>query len=257
MLSNEEISGVVSNEKSSIRMQPLINFRWYTELEPKDIIFDSRLNKDKVILSKKDLTNIDGKVDILCYGGEIINLNQLSDIYNKGFRVVRPGESLKTTKINASKLEKTKLIIDVHNLSDRNLKKLIKFSSKPIFLNIEKNDNLIKKKINSNEYKIKSVKELNGIVGINITKDYLTTNLGRLDSFEHIFRNIDNMVELIGVDNICFSTGFNKNKVLPWEVSKQGDIKFVENWLKVFYGDEVAEKIIWKNAYYFLLNNLS
>ncbi len=248
-----EIRKLVNEVENSIntnKSQNFINFKWCNNSQIIDSKINLQSNKMKIILSKNDLLGLKLQSNILCYDGKITNINEINDIYNNGFRVTRLKENINISRINVRKIENSKLIIDGYNISERNFKKLLKYANKPIFLTY-KNNNIIEKNKYAN-FQIESTKAMGGIIGINIIKQYQKSNVERYNSFENIFRQIDSLIEIIGIDNLCISSGIDKNSVLPWEVSNIGDIKVIENWLKVFYGDEVVEKIMWKNAYTFL-----
>ncbi len=242
-----DLSGVDDSNADIKNFKPFINFKWSSKLDNY-----TNLDKQNIVLTKKDLKNNNSELNIMCYNGIIKNVKHLNEVYDLGYRVVRLSDHIKITKLNIKGIENSKLIIDTFNMSERNLKRLVKYTSNPIFLSIGNSSTISNNKKNASDMHIKLVKSTNGVIGINISKEHLTTNVGRYDSFEYIFRHIDYLIDLIGVDNVCFSAGFDNNNILPWEVSKLRDIKVVENWLKVFYGAEVVEKIMWKNAFNFL-----
>ncbi len=251
-----DLSGVDCNNVDIKKFNPFINFKWSDNLNFQNNNELCNLYSTNVILKRSDLISENSQFNIMCYNGEIKNTKMLTDVYNAGFRVIRLNNDIKISKTNIKNINSSKLIIDTYNMSDRNFRKLVKYTTKPIFLSIGNSTAVSTNKKNASDAKIKAVKTLNGVVGVNISKDHLTTNVGRYDSFEYIFRHIDYLIDLIGIDNLCFSAGFDNNNVLPWEVSKLGDVKVVENWLKVFYGNEAVEKIMWKNVYNFLEKNL-
>ncbi len=257
-----DLSGVDDNEIDIDikKFKPFINFKWFNELIDVNILMLKDVDKNtksyKIVLSYDDLDINTNQLIINCYNGKIDSVKDLDKIFNMGFRVIRLCDNIKITKHTAKYIDNSQLIIDVYGMNEKNYKKLCKYTTKPIFLSIGNSKTISTNKRNVDDSKIKAVRGLNGIVGINITKDHLSTSIGRYDSFEYIFRHIDYLIDLVGVDNLSFSAGFHANNILPWEVGKLGDIKVVENWLKVFYGEEVVEKIMWRNAYNFLMKSL-
>ncbi len=252
-----DLSGVDDNNSEINNFTPFVNFKWNNNMKCQVTNHYNQLTKEKIVLTKEDFKKEDKQFKILCYNGEIENIKDLSKIYDYGYRIVRLQDYIRVTKFNIKVLDSSNLIIDTYSMNEKNFKKLAKYTTKPLFLSIGNSKTISQNHKNASDAQIKTVKELNGVVGINITKEHLTTNIGRYDSFEYIFRHLDYLIELIGVDNLCFSAGFDNNNILPWEVSKLSDVKVVENWLKVFYGNEVAEKIMWKNAYNFLEKSLN
>ncbi len=246
-----DLNGINVELEEIKKLKPVINFNWNNEINLGSVQLGSKANEN-IVLKNTDLSTDKSQINVMCYNGKIMNISTLKNIYDMGYRVVRLEDSIKLTKLNIMQIDKINLIIDTYNMNERNFNKLIKNTNKPLFLSSGNSTSISNNKKNSNDARIKAIKQKNGIVGINITNEHLTTNIGRYNSFEYIFRHVDYLIDLIGVDNLCFSVGFDKNKILPWEVNKIGDIKVIENWLKVFYGDDVVEKIMWKNAFDFL-----
>ncbi len=251
-----DLSGINENNNDIKNFEPFINFKWGDKLETNENESFANFNKQINVFSKYDLKVTNTQLNVMCYRGTINNIKSLKDIYNKGYRVVRIYDYIKITKSNVKILNDSKLIIDTYGMSEKNLKKFLKYTIKPACLSIGNSSTISKNKNNAKDANIKAIKELNGVVGINISREHLNTTVGRYDSFEYIFRHIDYLIDLIGEDNLCFSVGFDNQSIYPWEVNKLGDVKVVENWLKVFYGKGTAEKIMWKNAYDFLERSL-
>ncbi len=260
MMRYADLSGFDEVNFDILKVRPLINFKWSNDLnlkKEKEIGIEKQIiDKYRIVLSKEDLNLNETSLKIKCYNNSSTKIKHLKEIYDNGYRVLRLNDSIKLSTLNIKQLDNINIIIDAYNMSERNFKKLSKLTTRPIFFSIGNSKTVSLNKNNANDTQIKVIKELGGVVGINITKEHLTTNIGRYDSFEYIFKHIDYLIELIGADNVCFSAGFSQNSILPWEVSKLSDLKVIENWLKVFYDEEVCEKVMWKNAYKFLQRSI-
>ncbi|MBO5269203.1 MAG: membrane dipeptidase, partial [Clostridia bacterium] len=94
----------------------------------------------------------------------------------------------------------------------------------------------------------KEIKNLGGIVGINLYKDHLTDPSGPPATAETIFEHIDHFMELGGENTVCFGCDFDGAE-LPDEIRNVSDVTSVaEVLLRHHYPESLVRKIFWENA---------
>ncbi len=227
--------------------KPYINFVWTNNISNFDVgnynnLVKSRLNIDR-----------NGCNEILSYNGYLRDINYL---YEYGVRAVELKNKFEVSKSNISNMNNLGILMDCNGLEDKDFNNLKKFSTTPFFSTIGNSFDVCSNSNNLKNERLEGIKEVKGVVGINIEDKYLTSHVGRYDSFEYMFKHIDYLIETVGEDCIGFSCGFNQGLILPWEVQREKDMKIVYHWLEEYYGKEVCEKLMFKNVLRLLENVL-
>lgn len=173
-------------------------------------------------------------------------IQNVESVYNNGFRAIKLKDNLEINELNINKLNEYNFVLDVSEISDEEFEIIKKYSKLPI-ITIGNSYKLYENKININDERLRGIKMLDGVVGINIQKEFLNSARSREKSFESIFEQITYMLSVIGSNNIGIAINFNGETILPWELQKLKDISVLEHWLEVYYGKQIKDKIMYRN----------
>lgn len=191
---------------------------------------------------KENKCNIN-KNTIYGYNAPIQNVES---VYNNGFRALKLKDNLEINKASIEKLNDYNFVLDVSEISDCELE-IIKLYSKLPIITIGNSFTLYENKTNINDERLRAIKLLDGVVGINIQKELLNSDRSREKSYDSLFEHITYMLSVIGSNNIGIAINFNGETILPWELQKLNDIRVLEHWLDVYYGKQIKEKIMYRN----------
>ncbi len=226
--------------------KPFINFLWEKDRA-------KGINK-KLILEKRQLDHY-GENNILCFS-KAKNFDEIVMAYKLGFRCVSFDKEIVIDSELCGLLNGLNIIIDALDLEFDTLENIGANYKSPIIISSGNSVDVWNCEKNLDKGKIKVVAESDGLIGININVECLNGYTGRENSFEAIFRHIDYIIELVGEDCVSFGCGFNSGNILPWEVQSPKDMKVLGNWLDVYYGSVVKEKIMFRNILRVLENVL-
>ena len=233
-------------------------------------------NKDyiKKIVSYNDILK-DDKINAMLAieGGESIedNLNNIEHFYNRGVRIMslcwnyennlcygaatQSKNGLKPFGKEAVKIMNSlNMVIDVSHLNEAGFFDLYKISKKPFIATHSNAYSICNHYRNLKDDQLKAIKDCGGIVGINLYPGFL--NNENKATIEDVFRHIDYMEKILGIDKICFGSDFDGIENTPKnieDISKYNDLIFK---IEKIYGKDVAEKIAYKNFYNFIEKNI-
>lgn len=227
------------------------------------------LNENKItaMMHLEGAKSLDGKID------------KVSRLYEEGFRTAsltwneenNLATGAKGSELNGLKpmgkefikeCEDVGIIIDVSHSNDRTFYDIYNNSTKPIIATHSNARTLCNTKRNLLDEQIKLIKESKGIIGINSYIDFIHDEKGKRDLY-HLVNHIDYLVELIGIDNICFGFDYcdylnlddgNCTKNLE-NVSKSQNILI--ELKKRGYKKEHIEKISYNNYLRFIKENFN
>lgn len=106
----------------------------------------------------------------------------------------------------------------------------------------------------SNEH-FKELIRLGGILGVSLCPEHLS-NKG-FAAIDDVLRHIDAFLCLGGENNICFGCDFDGVSELPLKIRNIMDISKIHLKLTDLYGEAIANKIFFNNAYSFMNKNLA
>lgn len=230
------------------------------------------LNKITAMINLEGLSVLDG------------NLNYVEEIYDYGIRFssltwneendfacgskVKHDIGLKEKGKDYVKLaQELGIVIDVSHASDKTFYDIYNNSRKPIIASHSNSRRLCNVARNLNDEQIKLIKDTGGIIGINAYRDFINENKSK-QNIEHLVNHIDYMVDLIGIDSICFGFDFcdyieddvqdninERNNVTKGleEASKAGNILVELN--NRGYTDEDIKKLSYQNFLKFIKYN--
>ncbi len=233
------LKGDKCKNAENIEFKPYINFVWANQINNFDVN-----NYNNLIKSKSNIDE-NGCNEILSYNGYIRDIMYL---YEYGVRAIEMKGKFEVTKGTISNINNLGILMDCNGLEDKDFDNLRKYTATPFFSTIGNSFDVCSNANNLKIERLKAIRDAQGVVGVNIEDKYLTSHVGRYDSFEYMFKHIDYLIETVGEDCIGFSCGFNQGLILPWEVQKCKDMQIVYHWLEEYYGREVCEKLMFKNV---------
>lgn len=101
-----------------------------------------------------------------------------------------------------------------------------------------------------------AIKELGGIVGINLCRSHLADTSQREAAVGDIFAHIEHYLSLGGEDTVGFGADWD-GAGMPEGIDHMGDLTKVADFMAAHnYSDELIQKLFWKNTYQFVMKNL-
>lgn len=206
------------------------------------------------------------------------NLDSLKNIYDFGIRTLsltwneenkfatgikgNEENGLKSMGINLIKeCESLGIIIDVSHANDNTFYDIYNHSTKPIIATHSNVRKLCNSKRNLKDEQIKLIKETNGIVGINSYISFINENKDKCDLY-HLVNHIDYIVDLIGIDNICFGFDYcdylnesNIDKTVNLEDASKTQNIIYELYRRGYKKNDI-DKISYKNFLRFISKNI-
>lgn len=161
------------------------------------------------------------------------------------------------------------IVVDVSHASDKTFFDIVKHTKKPIIASHSNCRKLCNEKRNLLDDQIKLIKETGGIIGVNAYRDFIHVDREKQDA-THLVNHIDHMVDLIGIDSVCFGLDYcdyiddqlrsdldtadvNKNGL--YDVSRTQEI--VVKLKSRGYSQNDIEKISYKNFLKFIKDNIN
>lgn len=150
-------------------------------------------------------------------------------------------------------LNRANITIDVSHISDKGFYDILNLTSKPIIATHSNSRRICKHPRNLTDEQFEAIVHTDGIVGINFYKQFL--NNSKNAGFVEILRHIDHFLSLGGENSICIGSDFDgaETPAKLKDVSMVGSLR--EELLRHGYKEELAEKILFKNAYEFAVKN--
>lgn len=172
------------------------------------------INVDKItaMMNLEGLSVLDG------------NLNYVEEIYDYGIRFssltwneendfacgakVKHDTGIKKKGKDYIKLaQELGIIIDVSHASDKTFYDIYNNTTKPIIASHSNSRKLCNVARNLDDEQIKLIKDTGGIIGINAYRDFINKDKNK-QNVEYLVNHIDHMIDLIGIDSICFGFDF-------------------------------------------------
>lgn len=101
-----------------------------------------------------------------------------------------------------------------------------------------------------------AIRELGGVVGINLCASHLTDTTHRRATVEDIFAHVEHFLSLSGEDTVGFGADWD-GAAMPEGIDHVGDLTKVADFMAMHnYSDELIQKLFWKNTYQFVKKNL-
>ena len=205
-------------------------------------------------------------------GGRILGgkIERLEELYNDGVRMMTltwNGENeigkgsteqtfgLKPYGIEVVKeMEKMGMVIDVSHLSDAGLDDVLKNVDCAVAASHSNLREVCGHRRNLTDEYFKEIVRRRGIVGINFYKAFLNDDEEKASLYD-VAKHIERMLMLGGENAVCMGSDYDGCDVVKG-VEKMKDIPNLYDLVEKEFGNELAEKIFWKNAYSFFANRI-
>lgn len=206
-------------------------------------------------------------------GGESIekDLDNIYHFYKRGVRILtlcwnyennlgygaftKSTEGLKPFGKDAVKImNQINMIVDVSHLNEAGFWDLYKISKKPFIATHSNAYSICNHCRNLKDDQLKAIKEYGGIVGINLYPKFLTNKNQATE--QDIFKHIDYISNIIGIDKICLGSDFDGINETPLNIEDISKYSNLFKKIEYIYGKDVLEKIAYKNFYTFCKKNL-
>ncbi|MBQ7874239.1 MAG: membrane dipeptidase [Oscillospiraceae bacterium] len=160
---------------------------------------------------------------------------------------VEQGFGLKPFGIEVIKeMERMKMIIDVSHLSDAGFEDVIKNVGCAVAASHSNLRSICGHRRNLTDEYFKEIIHRGGIVGINFYKGFLNENEERA-SLDDIVKHVEKMLLLGGENTVCMGSDYDGCDVVDG-IKKLNDVTKLYNIITKEFGENLAEKIFWKNA---------
>lgn len=239
--------------------------------------FEKQIEENKDFISKvKCFDDInDEKINALLSieGGESIedNIENLYHFFNRGVRILtlcwnyennigfgtftKSEQGLKTFGKDVVRvMNDINMVIDVSHLNEAGFWDLYKISKKPFIATHSNSYSVCKHFRNLKDDQLRAIKDCGGIVGINLYPKFLTTKENATEG--DIFRHIDYMSNIIGIDRICLGGDFDGIEDTPLNIGDISQYSMLLKRIEEIYGKDILDKIAYKNFYNFFKNNI-
>ncbi len=197
------------------------------------------------------------------------DINNLYSLYNQGVRGITLTWNNKNCVGNGARcndesgltpfgfevikvMNELNMIIDVSHLNEKGFWDVYNASTKPFIASHSNSYSICNHKRNLKDEQLKAIKEVGGLVGINLHLPFLSSDKNKDSGFEYILRHIDYVINLIGSDNICLGCDFDGTDYLSYDTQNIESLAHIKHWIKICFGKEVAEKIMYKNYFRYL-----
>ncbi|MBR6657334.1 MAG: membrane dipeptidase [Oscillospiraceae bacterium] len=151
-------------------------------------------------------------------------------------------------------MESIGMVIDVSHLSDAGLDDVLKNVDCPVVASHSNLREVCSHRRNLTDEYFKEIVRRGGIVGINFYKAFLNNDEEKA-SLSDILKHIERMLLLGGENSVSMGSDYDGCDVVDG-IRKMNDIPNLYDLVKKDFGEELAEKIFWKNAYNFFAGNL-
>lgn len=240
--------------------------------------FDEQILKnqkdiEKITSFKNDVENEKIGAMLSLEGADCIenNLDNIEHFYKRGVRIMSlcwNGENalaygsnedekmpLKDFGKKAIKyINKKDIILDVSHLNERGFWDLVDLVEKPFIATHSNAYEICKNKRNLKDEQLKVIKDINGLVGLNLYPPFLTQN--SIATIDDILKHIDYMLNILGEDCIALGCDFDGIDKTPMGIDDILGVEKIINIVEQKFGKEISKKIAYKNALNFFNKNL-
>ncbi len=154
-----------------------------------------------------------------------------------------------------TEMERIGMIIDTSHLNDRGFDELCELAERPFIASHSNLRSICNHKRNLTEEHFKEFVRRGGLVGLNYYKPFVVED-SNFNTFEDLFRHVYRMLELGGEKVICLGSDYDGADIPPILDSVEKSLLIKENFVKLGLSEEVADDIMFGNAYNFFSRHL-
>ncbi len=146
-----------------------------------------------------------------------------------------------------SRMEDLGMIVDVSHLNEKGFADVVKYTNNPFIASHSNSQTLCSSKRNLTDSQLMELKSVDGIIGINFCPAFLNNDATKA-SITDIFKHIDYISNLIGVDHIGLGSDFDGITQVPKGMEDVSKIKEIPTLLlESSYSKKDVEKIMGGN----------
>lgn len=105
---------------------------------------------------------------------------------------------------------------------------------------------------NLNDDQIKKLSSLHGLIGISLVPEHL----GSCANIDTVIKQVEHFLELGSENCLCLGCDFDGTDSLPCGINSVEDLPLLFDKIKTEFGNKIAKKIFFENAYNFFKKNL-
>jgi len=149
------------------------------------------------------------------------------------------------------------ITVDLSHSSDQSVADVFEIASKPVIATHSNSRTVFNHRRNLTDAQFLEIKKRGGIVGISLCRPHISaTESGEPVFIKDVIKHIDYYMSLGGENTVCFGCDFDGAE-LPDDMKNVSDIEKICDELKnIGYDDILIEKIMYKNADNFIVQNL-
>ncbi len=151
-------------------------------------------------------------------------------------------------------MEHIGMLIDVSHLSDAGLDDVLKTVDCPIVASHSNLREICEHRRNLKDEQFREILRRGGVVGINFYRDFLNNN-GEEACLNDMIRHIERMLLLGGENTVAMGSDYDGCDVV-FSIEKLNSVPKLYDLVRKEFGEELAEKIFWKNAYNFFVKRI-
>ncbi len=198
------------------------------------------------------------------------NINNVKHLYNLGVKImtltwngsceigdgVGVENSRGLSKFGASvikEMENYGIIVDISHASEKLFYDVSQVASKPFIATHSNAKYICPHRRNLTDEQFKVIKSSGGIVGITFAKDFLSQKDASLTD---IIKHIEHFLSLSGENTVSIGSDFDGTNMPKGIDGIESIYSLYEQMLKLNYNESLIDKIFYKNAYNFIINNI-
>lgn len=147
------------------------------------------------------------------------------------------------------------ITIDVSHLSEKSFWDVVKISSKPVIASHSNAKAICNHPRNLTDEQIIALVQKQGLIGITYVPWFVVE--GKQANVTELLKHIEHMLSLGAENHIMLGSDFDGIDQHIEGLSSPRDVNRLEQLLLQYYSRELVEKLMWRNAYQFLLRNLN
>lgn len=153
-----------------------------------------------------------------------------------------------------NRLVRQKIVLDLSHLSDRGVEDVFELTDCPVVASHSNVREIYSHPRNLKQEHIQELIRRKGLLGMNFYKEFV----GKQPDTAQLFRHVDSVLELGGEDILTFGGDFDGCAAqMVQGIAGVQSVPRLRTEMEQIFGQEIAEKIFWKNADRFLNENLT
>lgn len=147
------------------------------------------------------------------------------------------------------------ITIDVSHLSERSFWDVMSVSSKPVIASHSNAKSICNHPRNLTDEQIIAIVQKQGLIGLTYVPWFVVE--GEMATITHLLAHVEHMLALGAENHIMLGSDFDGIDKYIDDLRSPRDVNKLEALLLQHYSRELVEKMMWRNAYQFLLKNLN